>query len=400
MPGGLVGLIRRRLPGATRQILIDGALAVPLCALDLAISWSANRRGDLAFWVVPGYAIAGYLILAIRRRYPIAVFAVVVIHSASAGVFFAGFHPTIGVWWALYTVAYCKELRVALLCLPAVAVPMGLNIIDAVDRQPPDRRIDALIGVTVGLTLFNAIAFGVGRWVRWAGRQRRLAAEHAAADAVAEERARIARDLHDIVAHAITMMLLQAGGAARWVRPDPARAEQALGHVDALGQQAIVDLRRMLDLMRVGRAGEPPEPSALPGLNRLAELVNHMRSDDLPVELACTGQVRALPPGTEVCAYRILQEALTNATRYAERGTVVRVAVDWQPSRIVLSVHNRQIPQGRAHRRLGTGHGILNMQERAHSVGGRVTANPAPGGVFVVRAVLPVAAETAVDVRS
>ncbi|MER5266536.1 histidine kinase [Actinosynnema sp. NPDC002837] len=381
-----------RLPG--RVVLVDGVVALLVCGLDLLMSWSPGRDAEFGTWAAPLYAAVGYLALAVRRRHPIPVFGVMALHSVTAALIFHAYIPNLGVWVALYTVAQRCESRSALACLFAAAVPAAVNVVHTVSRQPPTNRVDALIGVTSALVVFNGAAFGIGRWVGWSLRQRRIEAERAAADAVADERSRIARDLHDVVAHAVTLMLLQAGGAARFIRADPERARQALGHVDALGQQAIVELRRMLGLMRPELGSAPGGPSSLGGLGRLDDLVASTQTDDLRVELTRTGEKYPLEPGVDLCGYRIVQEALTNAIRYARPCTTVHVTVEWRPTTVELAVVNHVA--GRPSRALATGHGVLGMRERARAIGGCLTAGVEADGTFAVRATLPTGGRLAV----
>lgn len=375
----------------SRRWLTDTLIVGSGYAIDLLISWSATRSSGVPIWVVPVYGAAGYLVLLARRRYPIPVLAVVVAHSTIAALVFPAYIPTMSVWLAIFTVAACCELRPALLCLTAVAVPTWLNIADAVERQPDGHKLEALIGIGVMLVLLDSAVFCIGRWTRWSRRQRRIDAERAATDAAAAERSRIARDLHDVVAHSVTMMLVQAGGAARIVQSDPGRAVTALEHVDALGQQAIVELRRMLELMRLDRDEAGDRPTSLPGLGTLDELLTRAGNDVLRIRLTRTGTPHDLEPGVDLCAYRITQEALTNATRYAERGSTVRVTVAWHPDRLELSVVNR-CPAVRPASVLSTGHGLLGMHERARAAGGHLTARIEANGCFAVRATLPVPA--------
>ena len=277
-----------------------------------------------------------------------------------------------------------------MLALLAAAVPAALNVADSVARQAPEDRLTAFTGSIAVLTLLNCAIFSVGRWARWSVRQRQLVADAAAERAIVLERARIARDLHDVVAHAITVMLLQAGGAARQVRTAPGRAEEALHHVDAIGQQAIVELRRMLGLLRV--SADDPASGSLPGLARLPDLVDRITTDDRPVVLEVTGEPRGLEPGVDLSAYRIVQEALTNATRYADAAEPVRITLDWRPDEIEISVVNAAGPSTRPRgSALSTGHGLLVMRERARSIGGTLNVGPEAGGVFTVRVAIPTA---------
>jgi signal transduction histidine kinase len=336
------------------------------------------------------YAILAYLPLVWRRRSPIPVYVAVLASSVLAWIVVPGYVPTLNVWLGLYTVAARCELRWAVLGLVAAFVPTGLNVADEVRRQAPIDRAGAFVVATVLGIMADVVIFAIGRWVAWSVRQRRLVAERAAEDAVAAERDRIARDLHDVVAHAVTLMVLQSGGAARVLRSDPQRAELALRHVDTLGQQAITELRRLLGLLATHPAGAD-DAAALPsGLADLGALVQRATADDLRVELDVVGEPMPLDPGVSLSAYRIVQEALTNAGKYADRRHPVRVQVNWRQDEVEISVRNRRADTRRAATRaLSSGRGLIGIRERARAAGGQVETESLADGGFLVRVTLP-----------
>ncbi|WP_189864091.1 sensor histidine kinase [Streptomyces poonensis] len=369
------------------MVRLDPAFLALLCLLDLSVSWD-QRPGGLPEWVTPVYAVLGYLPLLWRRRFPLPVLLIVVAHALLAWVVAYGYVPTFNVWLGLYAVAFHCGRRAAVIGLLAASTQAALNVVDEVRRSEPAVRSEALVVSAVLGTVIVLTIFGVGRWAAWTVRQQRLVAELAAAEAITAERGRITRDLHDIVAHAVSLMVLQAAGAAKILRKDPDRAQEALHHVDVLGQQAIGELRRMLGILTDGTEKAVTDP--LPGLRDLDVLVEHMRTAGLPVELDVTGTPTALAPGAELSAYRIVQEALTNASRYADRRLPVQVHVRWQPAQLEVRVRN-QCPVVRRHSAhpLSTGRGLLGMQERAAAAGGRLQVGPQPDGGFLVTAVFP-----------
>jgi signal transduction histidine kinase len=376
----------------SRRPLIDLASAALLMLVDLLVSFDPRYPGGVTVTAAAFYAIPAYAVLAWRRRFPGPVFVVVLAHSLLAWVIVPGYLPTLSVWLGLYTLAARCALRWSVLGLLAAAGPAVLNVADEAQRQGPSSRVDALIVSTVVLTGVNLGIFGIGRWVRWSLEQRRVVAEHAAADAVRVERGRIARDLHDVVAHSITLMVLQAGGAARLLRSDPGRAEVALQHVDDLGQQAIVELRRMLGLLASSTSDGDVEPP-LSRLEEVATLVERARAGDLQVEFTVGGTRAPLDPGVELSVYRIIQEALTNAARYADKAEPVEVRLNWEPGRVDVLVGNhigRRIAASSS-----THRGLLGMRERASTAGGTLTAGADPDGRFIVRASLPVVRQLA-----
>jgi signal transduction histidine kinase len=363
-----------------------------LCVLDLFVSWDPDRGGAAGGWLTPTYAAVGYTLLIWRRRAPRRVFAGVLVHSLLAWLVTPGYAPTLGVWLALYTVATRCDLRWAWSALLAAFAPAALNVAYVVEHQAPGDRLDALVVSAVGTTMVNVAIFAVGRWAAWSVRQRRSVGARAAAAAVADERSRIARDLHDIVAHAVTLMLLQAGGAARLLSSDPARAEAALRHVDRLGQQAIVELHRLLGLLSTEPADEYEAFASSSRLGNIGELVAQLTTPDLTVRVEVTGEPVPLDPGVDLSAYRILQEALTNAARYADRRRPVLVQVRWADRTVEIGIVNYRQPVQRQSRAYSTGRGLIGMRERAQAAGGEFDAGPRSDGRYSVRARMPVAA--------
>ncbi len=380
----------KRLPPGRRlsPAAADRLLAVAAYGLDLVISWDHPHQGGLPLWVVPVYASVGYPALVLRRRYPRAVFAVMLVHAVFADLIISVYFPTIGLWVALYTVAARCDLRDAVMALLAALVPAGLNVQYNVSLQEnASGRTTALISTTIVQLLVNAALFGVGRWAGWTSRRR--------AAAITAERSRIARDLHDVIAHSVTLMLLQAAGASRMLRHDPDRAAVALGHVDALGQEALVELRRMLDLLRLDTpvAGVESTSSPPTGLAGIAELVERARAGPAAVQLVVEGTPRPVPPGVDLTGYRIAQEGITNAIRYADLDHPVVVAVQWRPADVVISVRNHVLSdRKRPTREAGSGYGLVGMRERALSVAGHLTASLQPDRTCVVEAALPTGA--------
>jgi signal transduction histidine kinase len=369
-----------------RPIVADALLAGVLCALDLAVSADFSRTSGVAGGAAtPLYAAAGYVLLVWRRRFPGWVLAGMVVHSILAWGLSHGYVPTLGVWLALYTLAARRERRMALIGLAAALLPAALNVADVVDKQSSGNKTRGLLVSIVALMMFNLAIFGLGRWSAWTVRQRQMVAERAAADAAAKERGRIARDLHDIVAHAVTIMLLQAGGAARLLRTDPARAEAALSQVDDLGQQAIAELRRMLGLLTADAEDEPDTPQSLADIARIVARVDR---DGMQVALTISGDPAKLDAGVDVSAYRIVQEALTNAARYADHRHPVGVNVRWRDDSVEITVSNHVQSAPRTHR-LMTGRGLIGMRERAHAAGGTLEVSPHTDGRFTVAVTLP-----------
>ncbi len=248
-------------------------------------------------------------------------------------------------------------------------------------------------GFWVALTIF----WGLGRLFR--ERIRRVAEleDHTvqlqrnrdadARAAVADERARISRELHDVVAHSVSVMVIQAGAARHTLDPTNVEMNNALASIESAGRQALVELRRLLGILR--RADDEPALAPVPGMAQLSALVQQMRDAGLPAELHIEGQETPLPPGIDLAAYRIVQEALTNSLKHA-RARRAEVVIRYRPHQLELDVVDDG-PAGHSARpnRDGAGHGLIGMRERVSIYGGVLDAGPNPGGGFAVHVSLP-----------
>jgi signal transduction histidine kinase len=218
-----------------------------------------------------------------------------------------------------------------------------------------------------------------------------------AREAVAEERTRIARELHDVVAHSVSVMVVQAGAARHIAERDPVRAADALGTIEQVGRESLQELRRVLGVLRSGPdevTGTAPQPD----LGALDGLVAQCRDAGLRVDVIVDGPVRPVPAGVGLTAYRIVQESLTNVLKHAGPAAA-SVAVSYRPADLTVEVVDDGRGAASTTRPAGStgstgstgsaGHGIVGMRERAATCGGSLVAGPRPGGGFRVRAVLP-----------
>ncbi|HEY7969961.1 MAG TPA: histidine kinase, partial [Candidatus Limnocylindrales bacterium] len=203
--------------------------------------------------------------------------------------------------------------------------------------------------------------------------------------AVTQERRQMARELHDVVAHGVSVMLIQAGAARQVLRSSPDQAEEALLTVEATGREAMAELRRLLGVLNDD--GEATSVAPQPGMDQLGALVDRVREAGLPAELAIDGTPRSLPASLDTTIYRIVQEALTNALRYARRAaTLVRVTFDDAQVRVEILDDG---PAAAGDASEGSGRGLVGMRQRAEQAGGRLEAGPRLGGGYAVRAWLP-----------
>jgi signal transduction histidine kinase len=277
---------------------------------------------------------------------------------------------------------------------------LGLVIVVAgavtVVRNAPQSSADDMVSVPV--------MFGIGWLIGWALRERteRTEAaedrarraererEAAARVAVAEERGRIARELHDVVAHAVSVIVLQVGAVRHRMPESAAEDREALKNVEEAGRTALTEMRRLLSAMR--EEGDQLELMPHPGMGDLDRLVHDVAAAGLEVQVRVVGEPAPLPPGLDLSAYRIVQEGLTNSLKHsgADRADVT---VDYRPDELRLEVRDHGVGRGVEVSPNGHGHGLVGIRERVKLFGGEMSAAPAPGGGFLVRARLPLGGE-------
>jgi signal transduction histidine kinase len=217
-------------------------------------------------------------------------------------------------------------------------------------------------------------------------------AQWRAATAVTDERLRIARELHDVIGHSISIMTLHVGGVRRLLRPEQIEQRTALEAVEQTGRETLAETQRLLGVLR---SSQSDEPAPTPGLARVPDLLEPASAAGIRTVFTATGQIRPLPAGVDLAAYRIVQEAVTNVLRHTA-ATRVDCTVDYGPASIDLRV----VDDGPGHAGPGhDGHGHIGMRERAALYGGTVDIGPRPGRGYAVHAVLPIPPSTAVDAR-
>jgi signal transduction histidine kinase len=208
--------------------------------------------------------------------------------------------------------------------------------------------------------------------------------------AAAAERARIARELHDVIAHNVSVMVVQADGASYALGTDPARAREALAAISATGRQALAEMRRLLGVLRREEDGAGSERAPQPGIGELGELLDQARGAGLPVSFTVEGDAQPLPGGVALAAYRIVQESLTNTRKHAGPVTSASVLLRYSPDAVLLTVSDDGSGDlGGTAQPGAPGHGLTGMRERVAVYGGSVTAGPRAGGGFEVVATLP-----------
>jgi signal transduction histidine kinase len=333
------------------------------------------------------------LLLVFRRIRPLPVLvAMVAMYVVAFAVFGSaeGNGVALAPLVAIYTVGrYVEARRSVLGLLLGVVFWAAWASFDPLNDSWSE-RLDA----AVWLGPF-VIAWLVGALVRMTGmygEQRRAAAEQRASRAVADERTRIARELHDVIGHSVSVMTVQAGAVRRRLLPDQTVERDALETVESVGREALAEMRRMVAVLRHGDEDSSPDREPPPGLGQIERLADKFRDAGLPVSVSVTGESRELAPGIDLTAYRIVQEGLTNTLRHAANPRAAEVAIDYRNGSLELAVRDDGTTAA-ATTEPGNdgedGHGLLGMRERVAVYGGSLVARPRPEGGFELLASLP-----------
>jgi signal transduction histidine kinase len=386
-----VSRVLDRLPRPVRDWGVVGVLLVLIEAEILVEDVFAEHR-VLAILFAAGFVLP----FGVRGRWPLGALAVAwgscVVGSVAVASFYNLEWPFLLIMWTALIAGRIPALRRSLL-----AVGTGFAGLVAVNLTNPDAVLGdylfpggfVLAMWTVSRTIHTRTLLAAELHEEALRAQERR--EQATARAVADERRRIAREMHDLVGHSVSVMVVQAGGARRILDRDPERAIEAAVRIEQTGRAALAEMRRLLGLLGTADAESlAPQPT----LDGLAALAERARGAGLPVELVCEGERRPLPAGAEAAAYRIVQEALTNVLKHAA-GAPTTVLVRSGPDALELEVADAG--RARAARAveaaatdLGSGgHGLVGMRERVKVYGGELSAEPRRDGGFVVRAEIP-----------
>jgi signal transduction histidine kinase len=411
--GGVQNAVRRAWAWLESHPLTSDA-ALALCLLGIALVTS-HAEVDLFRFSDPNFPtpsrleeIAGLTLaiapLAVRRRAPLASLvactAGFIVSRQFLDLVEAAVVP-IALSLAVYSAAAHGRPRVrhlvCALCLVAIMGDLWYELQTTIPAELPDRRTHQVIQLMVNFALFSAMwalgtALGTGRTRAEELVNQTVALEHEretnARRAVFDERVRIARELHDVVAHHVSLMGVQAGAARLVMAREPSKATAALASIEVSSRQTVVELHRLLGFLR--QAGDPEEMALRPGVAQLPGLVAGLHESGLEVAVSVDGQARPLPATVDVSAYRIVQEALTNTLKHAD-ATSADVRLHYRPGALELEVvddGHGSAPSAAPSPSSGGGLGLIGMRERAALHGGRLTAGPRPGGGYAVRAML------------
>jgi signal transduction histidine kinase len=361
------------------------ALSVSLLILQtLPVAW--RRRNPMRILIITGSAITAYSLLG---------------YLEANGV--GDSNGALGVVVAFYTVAAHEPRRRAVVAAALTAAGVLISF-------AAYAAFDSITGWTANLSV-TLLSFGLAWLIGDNLRVRRaytrqlenraaeleIEREEKAAQAVTEERARIARELHDVVAHYVSVMVVQAAGARRVVDKDPVAAKGALEAVESAGRTALAEMRRMLEVLRTDDPGMGPQP----GLGEIDRLIGHVRDAGLPVEYSVEGEACCLPAGMDLAAYRIVQEALTNTVKHGGRATA-RVIIRYTTDTLEIEVTDNG--RGAAAPLISGvdsgGHGLIGMRERVALFGGELRTGPIMTGGYRVFARMPIEPDDSARART
>ena len=286
---------------------------------------------------------------------------------------------------AVFLVGLLREHRLAI-----AGIVLAIGVEALVAYRDPLKNLSAFIATCIVFGLIWTVAFALGRKFEEADEAKKRAAqaererEERARTAVTEERARIARELHDVVGHSVSVMTVQASAVRRLLRPEQEREREALLIVERTGREALAEMRRMVGVLR--RPEEGPALAPQPSLEHVGRLVEQAREAGLSVELRVEGDPQPLPAGVDLTAYRLVQEGLTNALKHA-RAERAQVVVRYGDGDLEVTVCDDGRGAGSGD---GGGHGLVGMRERVAVFGGELEAGPRVEGGYRLRAKLPV----------
>jgi signal transduction histidine kinase len=374
--------MERRVPLPPRSDVLLAAAALAFAGLELWLNTAIAPR-----WASVPIESGAAVALAWRRRFPLATTAFV--SSAAALEIIAGVPiqqpilPLLAIVIAVYSLVAHAPLDRVFAGLAVVGVALAVAVTS--QREGLDNFAFGAMWVAGAALVGRIVRARIEEARRLEARAQHLEREREeqVRRAAAEERRRIARELHDVIAHSLSVMVVQAGAAEEMLRRDAPRALEPLRSVQDTGRKALAEMSRLLGVLR--EHGDEIALAPQPGLGELSSLVDETQAAGLPVELSVEGERRPLPLGVELSAYRIVQEALTNARKHATNGRA-RVVVRYAEDALEVEVVDNGVVRDDGE---GGGFGLVGMRERVTVFGGSLEAGPRPTGGFGVRARLP-----------
>jgi signal transduction histidine kinase len=359
----------------------------------------STRPWLLLVWL---YGLAALVPLVWRDRAPVAVFASQWVLTMAAWPFMSTYAPVAGIPVALYAVSVHRSAKISLLALLASFIPNGVAAARIVltDQSTLTEKLSPFIGnigflyiMAIGAWCAGRVSKAMRQHVQHLEREREKTRE---AEVLTTERRRIARDLHDIVSHAVTAIVLQAAGAARVAKTDFAQVMQSLAHIETTGKQAMTELRQLLRLLEASDSDDQVtgigELGPQPGLADLSVLLSTLQATGMLVTIHIEGTPRNLEKSLDLAAYRIVQEGLTNVLKHAGKDSNPRMRLVWETESLLIQIENdTNLAEANRGQALSVGRGLIGLRERVDAAGGSLHAGPHHPDCYRLTATLPCA---------
>lgn len=376
--------------------VLDLGVALAAFAADVPFLFQGDRSPSGIAIAILGLLAA---VVVLRRVWPVPVLVLIVVATLAIAAGGVEVRPGVTMLIATYTVASLCPLRIAI----AAAAAAGVGLMAVTDTQDGILTrvllVSGLVVAAAGLGLYTATRRAYLEQLQVRARQLELQRDQQAELAAAAERARIAREMHDIVAHHLTVMVALSDGAAAAMSSSPARAAEAVRMVSATGRNALADTRRVLGVLRdpgLRTADDPADRQPSPDLSSLPALLDQVRAAGLPTVLEVRGRATDIASGIQAAAYRLVQESLTNTMKHGGPGARAEVHVQWTPDALQLEV----VDTGRGENARpsdGAGGGLIGMRERVRAFGGTFRAGPRQPAGWTVSALLPLVDDTVIS---
>jgi signal transduction histidine kinase len=400
MPNGF------RMPSSRKQeVLLFSALFLINCLI--FSQWTRLGQVPNKPWLpLPWlYGLFTLLPLVWRDRAPVMAFAIQWIVTMAAWPFMPIYAPVVGILVALYAVSVHRNRTISLLVLLASFIPNGIAAagVALIDHSTLTERIFPFIAdivflyiMAVGVWFAGRVSRAIRQHVQHLEREREKARE---VEVLATERRRISRELHDIVSHAVTAIVLQAAGATRIAKTDFTQVMQSLANIEATGKQAMTELRQLLRLLEASgsdsRSTGIGELGPQPGLADMTVLLTTFQAAGMPVTIAVEGAPRNLERSLDLAAYRVLQEGLTNALKHAGKDSNPRLRLVWEAESLFIQIDNdANLAEAHRGQELSIGRGLVGLRERVDAAGGSLHAGPHQPDGYRLTTTIPYTANT------